>query len=275
MEKEFDYDTHMIEPEEEEFFDTSEKILKLSDALAEEIILENISEQLENDVQPLHQGINYVSLFKEKYSEIDPSDDFYDKDYMMQSLTNLCTLVENGIKEKFGVEIGEGIDFALPSTHLKDMETLYEFLVIRHFENLKDYYIFKLKKDRAQFVQKYSKLIQEDEHAKDLFVIQAKKKFKNEDDVVILHFINEIIEDITDETISAYLLFDTIVNIDLFEEYNNRMYELLQDYGNKIVLNEDQYSAELYLKPLKDPAIKNELRNAIIVNYLESCELED
>ena len=46
-------DTRLIEPAEEEFYSTSDKILKLSDALAEEIVLENIREQLESEINVL------------------------------------------------------------------------------------------------------------------------------------------------------------------------------------------------------------------------------
>ena len=41
------------QPVEEVYIDTSEKILALSDRLAEEIILENITDQLEEDLDTL------------------------------------------------------------------------------------------------------------------------------------------------------------------------------------------------------------------------------
>ena len=57
-------------PNEDLYFDTSEKILALSDRLGEEIILENIADQLSKELDTLNTRINYVSLFREKYAEI-------------------------------------------------------------------------------------------------------------------------------------------------------------------------------------------------------------
>jgi len=55
--------------------------------LAEEIILENISEQLaDNSLNGINSKINYVSLFREKYANITPDTDCYDEEYMKESL---------------------------------------------------------------------------------------------------------------------------------------------------------------------------------------------
>lgn len=268
-------DTRMIEPLEEEFFSTADKILKLSDYLAEEIIIDNIEQQLEAEIDTLTDRLNYISFFREKYEAISSDDDYYDKDYLCSALENVSTLTSQLIEKRYGVKLGEDLEFANPIDYMRDMETLYEFLFIRNYENIVNYISFKLQKNRAEFIKKYSDSIQEEQHSKDLFVIQARKKFKDTDDVTLMHFLNEIIEDIVDSTESAYLLFDTIVNLDLFEEFNNRMSELLQNYGNKIVLNDDFGSAKLYLKPLKTPSVKNEVRNQVLMKYLEGVEVNE
>ena len=267
-------DTYMIEPDEEEFFDTSEKILRLSGALAEDIILENIGEQLDSKLNLLDEKINYVSLFREKYSEVEPSDSYYDDEYLKSSLARVATLIATGIREKYGVELGEDLEFVTPLQYFSDMETLYEFLFIRHSENLVDYLKYRLRKDKLNFINSYKNRMNEDTHSKDLFVIQSKKKFKNHDDVLIIHFLSEILRDIADTTESAYDLFREIVDLDLYEEYNNRMSELLINYGNKIVINDDAASAKLYMSPLDDKATFSEIRNIILMSYLEECELE-
>lgn len=266
-------DTWMIEPEEEAFFDTSEKILKLNDKLAEDIVLKSIGEQLTGEIDALSEHINYVSLFKEKYDAIDPSDNCYDETYMKESLARVSTLIGECIKIKYGVELGEDLDFVSPAEYLEDMETLYEFLFIRHFENLTNYLKNYLFKNRNAFLDVYRPLMNDDVHSKDLFVIQSKKKFKNFDDVIIMHFLSEIIMDIKDKTVSAYELFKEIVNLDLFEEFNHRMFELLINYGNKIVLNNDNETAMKYLKPLENKTLFSEIRNTILLAYLDTCEI--
>ena len=266
-------DTWMIEPNEEEFLDTAERILKLTDTLAEDIILENIAEQLESGIDTLATRINYVSLFREKYDSITPEMDCYDEEYMKVSMGKVGRLLSTGIKEKFGVELGEDLDYSTPAQYLTDMETLYEFLFIRHYENLVSYFKNKLRKNKIEFVRSYEKLMSEEEHSKDLFVVQSKKKFKNFEDVIIMHFIGEIISDIRELTTSGYDLFQEITDLDLYEEYNNRMSELLVNYGNKIVINDDDLAASLYLAPLDNKALFAELRNSLLLSYLEDCEL--
>jgi len=263
----------VAEDDNEQLYDTSEKILKLNDALAEDIILDNINEQFSEDIDTNNPRINYVGLFKEKYSTINPSDDFYDEAYLKESLEKVAIAIGSNIKKRYGVELGEDLDYTAPLDYFTDMETLYEFLFIRNYQNIIDYINYKLRTNRASFIASYKDKMSEDAHAKDLFVIQSKKKFKNDDDVLILHFMNEIITDIKDSTFSAYDLFDTVTKLDLYEEYNNRMSELLINYGNKIVLNNDADSAKLYLKPLDNPAIFSEIRNSIVMSYLEECEV--
>lgn len=269
-------DTHLTEPSEREYFDTTEKILELSDQLAEEIVLENIEEQLNNEnFDILNEKINYVRLFREKYENIDFETPFYDKEYISDSLEKVTTLVLEGLANKYKVELGTDLDYTEPTEYLKDIETLYEFLFIRQYENIIDYLNFKLKKNKNIYLLKYSEIIQEEKHAKDLFVMQAKKKFKNEEDVIILHFMDEIIQDIEDETNSAYLLFTEITNLDLFEEYNYSMNEMLINYGNKIILNNDLESAKLYLLPLKNKSIRNDIKNELVMKYLEDVDLSE
>jgi len=129
--------------------------------------------------------------------------------------------------------------------------------------------------NRISIVSRYEALLQDETHNKDVFVIQAKKKFKNIEDVVILHFMSEILDDIQVEQSSAYILFDTIIELDPFEEINARAGELLLDYGKGILFEGDTKCYEQYMEPLKNKDVKNELRNAILMRYLESCEIEE
>ena len=53
------------------------------------------------------------------------------------------------------------------------METVYEFLFIRHQENIVDYFKHELYRRKSEFLKTYSALMEQEEHAKDLFVIQV------------------------------------------------------------------------------------------------------
>ena len=265
-----------FQPNTDLYFDTADKILALSDRLAEDIILENIEEQLSEDLDPLKTRINYASLFREKYQSITPDDECYDDEYIKESLAKVATCIGEGIYNRYGVELGEDLDYTTPAQYLEDMETLYEFLFIRHYENLVDYFKHELGKNKANFVARYSLVMENSEqHSKDLFMLQSKKKFKNKDDVIIIHFMNEILNDIKSSTTSAYDLFKEIAELDIYEEYNNKMSEMLLNYGNKIVLNNDAESAKLYLQPLDNSLIFSELQNSIMISYLEGCEINE
>jgi hypothetical protein len=259
--------------EGDEYFDISEKILKLSDELSEKIVLSNIEEQLSAKMNLFSDKVNYLSLFKEKYSSVSPESSFYNENYIRNALLRVTDLVKSLLEKRYGVKLGTDIDFYFPDDYLSDMETLYEFFYIRHFENLINYFSTELEKNRQIYVDKYKGLFQEDIHSKDVFVIQAKKKFKNEDDVIVIHFINDIINDIRDSLESGYLLFERLIAMDRFEDYHQRMDKLLLSYGEGIVFEDDKKVYKLYMSPLKDSEIKNELRNTILMKYLQSVEL--
>lgn len=260
---------------EKEYFDISEKILKLSDELAEDIILTNIRDQLESKLDIFTDKINYVTLFREKYSYITPENTFYDKNYIRTALLKVTELVSRLLESKYGVKLGTDLDYYFPDEYLKDMETMYEFFFIRHFENLVNYFDQQLQARRSDLVERYKELMQEEEHRDDIFVLQAKKKFKNFDDVVVLHFINDIIDDIREYSPSGFVLFDAIVNTDYYEEINSRMAELLENYGNKVVFTGDREVFDMYLSALDDQEVRNELRNEILMKYLETTEIEE
>lgn len=268
-------DTHMTEPEDEEYYDTSEKILRLSDELSEEIILDNINQQLNGQVDDHTDKINYVRLFREKFEKIDSDSDYYDKDYMAASVDRLGELVSAGLAKRYYI-LPVRSDYTTPEEYLRTLEVLYEFLYIRQYTNLVDFIERKIDANKELFASKYEAKIQDEEHANDLFVIQSRKKFKNESDIAILHFLNEIIDDICSDTTSAYVLFDEICGIDKFEVYNYEMSEMILNYGAKMTILDDAKAAGLYIAPLLSNTERDSLRSRIWSDYLENCDiLED
>jgi hypothetical protein len=112
-------------------------------------------------------------------------------------------------------------------------------------------------------------------NTKDEFVNIAKKKYLNEEDIVIISFINEIIDDIVSGSNSAYVLFDNIISLDPFEDINARTGELLMNYGKGIIFEGDTLCYGKYMEPLKDNQVKIEIRNAILMKYLETVEVSE
>jgi succinate dehydrogenase flavin-adding protein (antitoxin of CptAB toxin-antitoxin module) len=275
-----DYESRIVSENEEfleESYNIGEKILLLSDSLAEDIILDSITEQLEGaDPDGITSKINYVRLFREKYNSLSPSDEIYDAETVRDIAERVMDTVGEKLYTRYGVRVSNDLDFESIDTCLGDLETLYEFLFIRQFQNLSDYISARLRREKDMFVDKYLAIMDEDpKHGDDIFMIQSKKKFKNNSDVIIMHFLNEIIHDIVDMTQSAYDLFLEIANLDLYEEYNNKMSELLIQYGNKLVIEDDEAACKKYLSLVNDSISFSEVRNAVLLDFLSTCELED
>ena len=96
-------DTRMIEPVEEEFENVSEKILKLQDKLAEEIVFSNIQEDLEKSNDLSSPRINYVQFFKDRYEEITKADGYYDEEYMYDVVNDLANVLLPLMEEKYKI----------------------------------------------------------------------------------------------------------------------------------------------------------------------------
>ena len=256
-----------------EFGSVAEKILALSDRLSENIILENISQQFEEKNDIFADKFNYVALYKNKYKNILPEDPEYDKEYMFESLERVTSLVANGLETKFGVKLGREIDEYALDEYLLDMEAIYEFFYVRQFSNLVDFFDLKLAENRNEYLDAYSPLMSSEEHSKDVFVQRAKRKFKFFDDVIILHFLREILNDIRSEEESASELFKDIINADPFEECNARMDDLVSNYGAGISFVGDRETYSRYMMILDEPGIMDELENKIREKYSETIEL--
>ena len=260
----------------EERFDISEKILNLSDKLSEEIVLDLIEEELDEQTNLFRNGrINYVSLFKEKYTNIDPEDPDYDRQYVHQALDKVTTLVKTKIHERYKLTFGEDLDFSDPDEYLDNMEAIYEFFFIRHIKNIIDYLNLELRRTKSQLIERYSKLIQDETHKSDVFFGIKSKKFKNIEDVIVFHFIGEMIDDILNSNNSAYVLFERIVSTDPYEETNYKISEMLINYGNQLMFDNDTECYTQYISVLEEPNIKNEVRNAVLMEYLKNVNKED
>lgn len=257
--------------------DPTGKILKLSDELSEDIIIESIEEDLNAEVYDADRKfVNYVSLFQKKYSGITPSDELYDKDYIEDVLERVTKVALDGLQAKYGIEMGVDLDFANPAEYLKDVSTMYEFLFIRNFRNVCDYISKRLgKMTITNELAKYKDAVDNGDFQKDIFIINDKKKFVNEKDALVVNFISDIMEDIREEADSGYSLFNEITGFDMFEDINYEFSNLLFEYGNKLVFNYDQETAKKYFAIMDDNEVKSKIRNTVLLKYLESAELTE
>lgn len=262
-----------LDRDEVENFDIASRILSLSDQLSEEIVLTNIQEHINGNV-PFVDRINYVTLYRERLDEAYADPDMLDlKEFIRESNERVITVICNGLKQRYGVTIGRDLSETSDIyKYLEDVETLYEFFFIRNYENVRDLLYRVLVTKKAEFVERYKEVYNDQDE--DVFISADKKKFKNSDDAIIVNYISNIIFDIKSMYESAYELFKEIVNIDKYELYNNKMEDLLIDYGNSVVFASDTKAAEKYLSLINNREYFISLRNDVLFRYLETVEVD-
>ena len=257
-------------------FDISDRIFELRDQVSLDIISRNILEMF--DAPKNYDTTNYVTKFKEKYHILREREDFAgDVEILNNSLQELTQLVLTNLNVKYHVGLGLDIDDDLVidiDDYLNNVETLYNFFVVRHYSNIKDYFKSKLLQNKINFIEKY-KMALDDKTYDDLFLNQDKKKFNDVSDAVIVHFITDIIDDIRSEITSGFEFFKEIVNLDLYEEFNNRMNEMIENYGNELVILDDHKAAKEYLAILDNDEISVTLRNDLLSMFLADIVLSD
>ena len=253
--------------------DIASRILSLSDNLSEEIVLTNINDHISGN-SPWPGRINYISSYREKVEDARTDPDNLDLSEFIREITErVIATVLNGLKKNYSVSIGRDLEESNDIyKYLEDIETLYEFFFVRNYENVKDILYKTLITKRQYFIDRYRELYNDQDE--DLFITTQKKKFKNFDDVLICNFISDIIFDIMEMYESGYELFKAIVNLDLYEVFNNRMLDLLINYGEGIVFLSDAKASEKYFAILQDKDTFIEIRNEILLKYLENVEVD-
>ena len=253
--------------------DIASRILSLSDNLSEEIVLTNINDHISGN-SPWPGRINYISSYREKVEDARTDPDNLDLSEFIREITErVIATVLDGLKKNYSVSIGRDLEESNDIyKYLEDIETLYEFFFVRNYENVKDILYKTLITKRQYFIDRYRELYNDQDE--DLFIMTQKKKFKNFDDVLICNFISDIIFDIMEMYESGYELFKAIVNLDLYEVFNNRMLDLLINYGEGIVFLSDAKASEKYFAILQDKDTFIEIRNEILLKYLENVEVD-
>lgn len=252
----------------------SDRIFELRDQISLDIITRNINDAF--DESSVIEGVNYVTEFKKRYHMVKDMGGEYDGDIeiLNESLQELCDTIMANLSVKRHVGLGKSIDDETITDideYLDDVETMYEFFVVRRYSNVRDYFKSRFIKNKVEFVERYKDAL--DSKDSDLFLSQDKKKYKDASDAIVIHFANDIIADIRSTVDEGCEFFRDVVNLDLYEEYNSRMSELIDNYGSKLVVSDDAKAAADYLSFLDDDEVAVTLRNDILSAVLQEAEL--
>ncbi len=261
--------------EEKETYSIVERIQNLDEDLSIDIVIKNIKDQIEGKTS-LIDMVNFVTLFKERVEknkeDIITSDL---KEHFLDRINELIDLVSFGLREIYSVEIGEDTDETVDIIELLEKyEVLYEFFFIRNYENIRDV-IYRYIINNKQIIADRYRDVFNNEEEQDLFVLQDKKKFKNFEDNLILNYITEIIYDIRATYNSGLGLFKEITFIDLYETYNNKMDEMLINYGKELTIIDDNEASDKYFAITDDMEYFTNIRNEIVLKLLKNIEMEE
>lgn len=259
-----------------EYESITEKIIALNDRLSTDIIIENINLQYETPNVSFNRGNNYFTLFKDAYEEITPDDDYYDRGFLIEIIEEVSQGLINKLQEKFKINFTKEIGAYDTEELLSDVETIHEVLFMRQFQNIVDFIDVKLFENRDFYVDLYKKELESDEELmKNVFIQNATRKFKHFDDVVILHYIDDIIYDILEDedNKSMYMFLEDVLKSDPEELYNYKFRQIMNRYGEIISFENDIDCFELYTDIKNLDFIKSEIRNKIMLRHLERSEL--
>ncbi len=254
----------------------SDKILMLNDKLSVDVVKDCIVSDIEEGIIPFKTMQNYMSLFKNRFKSVNDGYSFYDKEGLDEALKGVCAMLIEIFETSYGITVGLDEDYSSHDEFLDNCETLYEFLVVRHFDNIVNYFSSVMQKNKESFIETYKYRIQNDsQHDGDIFIGSDRKRLKNKSDEIITHFILEIIDDIIVSKNSCFELFKDILSLDPEEYFNDKMSTLLFNYGYGISFINEHDAYDMYMKPVSENSIvRNEVRNSILTRYIDSCEKE-
>ena len=136
-------------------YDITDRIFELRDQLSLDIISKNIIENIDNPVT--YRTINYVTKFKENYNRIKEENLFNnDLEIINEYFAELSQLILTKLSLKFNVTIGNNIndDTVMDiDSYIDKLETMYEFFVVRRYDNIRDYFKVQLLKNKINFVE--------------------------------------------------------------------------------------------------------------------------
>lgn len=261
-----------VEIDDEIEVSDDERLFDITEALDEDIIFHNIEEGFKPDeLSPT----NYITEYKEMFLSLYNAGDYQDdRIHLKESLIRLSDIVVDQLEINFGITITNKINdenyMGGDLEYLDMLETLYEFFVCRRIENLSEYFKKKVLLNKDVLINKYKAALTVADK-EDVIFQSDKKKYGSIKFPIFIHYIDEFIDDIKASNNDGYEFFMEIINLDVFEEFNDKMKSLLENYGDKIVFIQDSNTVyEKFFSILNIDQFRIYVRNNVLEYFIEN-----
>lgn len=268
-----------LDDDSDELYSEENRLFDLREQLSEELIVSNIIEAFEQK-DSIRPNMNYIKILIDNYNAIKSRDNKYECDnaYINDIVLKIANKFTELLRENFGVALSTDItmdNMINLDKYLERLETLYEFFIVRRSENISDYLINKIFTDRDAVYERYKNKLTPKDQA-DLFYGINKKKYHSAGGAAFLQFLDDAIGDFISEVDDAYTLFNNIINLDIFEYYNNNMNDILNDFiDNLVYIDTSSEIIKKYFSIINNKESYAELRANIYLEYVRLTPIND
>ena len=206
-----EYDLEEIGNEDGSLEANEQELLLLN--LTDELLVESITDQINNPSSIFYDKSNYLDTFNTRYNYINTR--FKDVPDLLQAVkeakSEFYANVFKQICDKFGLTLDEDIN----ENDMYVMTTvLYEFLVINYVDNVTGFVIQYILNNKKSIIENFAN------KDKKLENISLNKKVKNSNDVIILASMYKIVEHIISLGLTTNDILRYIISADE-GEFNN------------------------------------------------------
>lgn len=268
-----------VDDDSDELYSEENRLFDLREQLSEELIVSNIIDAF-NQKDSIRPNTNYIKILVDNYHIIKNRDEKYECDNAL--INNIVLKIANKfadlLRENFGV--GLSTDISMDNMinldkYLERLETLYEFFIVRRNENISDYLINKMFINIDAVCERYKNKLTPKDQA-DLFYSINKKKYHDAGGAAFLYFLDDAIGDFISEVNDAYTLFNDIINLDIFEYYNDNMNDILNDFiDNLVYLEPSTEIIKKYFSIIDNKESYAELRANIYLEYAKLTSVKN
>ena len=205
-----DYDFGCIGADDDTLTQNEQDLILMN--LTDELLMENITEQIQRPHTIFYEKTNFIDIFEERYKYI--CERFKDTPDLIQSVkearTQFYQKIYKMISTKFEFTLD---DFEENLNMYLITSVLYEFLILNYTENVKTFVINYINANKKSLSKNYTKI-------KNLDTTSLKKTLRNENDIIMIANIYDIVENIINIDFSISDICKIIIETDM-HEYNN------------------------------------------------------